>query len=413
MWTMNSNLAKLQPYPFERLTALFKGAEPPAAYKPIVMSIGEPRQASPDFVGQEISEHLAGLSSYPATQGSIELRIAIAKWLTRRFSLKANSLDPDRHILPVNGTREALFAIAQCLVDAGNDAFVLMPNPFYQIYEGAALLAGSKPYYINITDKSNLIPDFDSVPEKIWRQCQLLYVCSPGNPTGAVINIETFQKLIELADQYDFVIASDECYSEIYFDDNKPPAGLLQAAAEMGRNDYKRCLVFNSLSKRSSLPGLRSGLVAGDAGLIEQFRLYRTYHGSAMSPPTQAVSAHAWQDEVHVKQMRELYKQKFAAFADILAPAVKIPMPAGAFFVWLATPIDDKEFACKLYQKYNLTVLPGSFLSRVAQGVDPGKNYVRIALVGTLAECNDAAQRLKQYWSAGTFGRFTGSPSSA
>lgn len=392
---LNPYLANLQPYPFQRLTALLREAKPPAERAPIAMSIGEPRHTAPKFIADEIATHIDGLSKYPATPGGIELRTAIASWLERRFSLKESSLDPNQNVLPVNGTREALFAIAQCLVNAKTDALVLMPNPFYQIYEGAAILAGAEPWFVNIDD--TLAPDFDSVPEQVWHKCQLLYLCSPGNPTGAVLSVPIFQKLIALADKYDFVIASDECYSEIYLDDSKPPVGLLQAASLLGRDTYDRCLVFNSLSKRSSVPGLRSGLVAGDKKLIEKFSLYRTYHGSAMSPPVQAASVKAWQDEEHVRQSRELYCQKFQLLESMLSSVIKLPLPQGGFFLWLTTTIDDKDFAYQLYNQYNLTVLPGSFLSRVAHGVDPGKGYVRIAVVGSLEETKEAGSRLKDF----------------
>ncbi|PWT97907.1 MAG: succinyldiaminopimelate transaminase [Candidatus Melainabacteria bacterium] len=396
---MNPNLAKLQLYPFERLAELNRGATPPADKAAIVMSIGEPRHPAPQFIKDALVDHLDGLSRYPATQGSPELRAAIGQWLVQRFSLKQNNLDPERNILPVNGTREALFAIAQCVVDEIVNPLVLLPNPFYQIYEGAALLAGAQPWYINIDSLSRL-PDFDRVPDDIWKKCQLLYLCSPGNPTGAVIDPATFSKLITLAQQHDFIIASDECYSEIYLDDKYRPASLLSIAEKLGLATYDRCLVFNSLSKRSSVPGLRSGFVAGDARLIDKFRLYRTYHGSAMSPPVQSASLRAWQDENHVKASRELYREKFRLVADILAPAARPTLPEGGFFLWLPTNGDDTRFARDLYQQYNLTVLPGTFLSRVAQGIDPGRGYVRIALVGSLAECEEAACRLRDFISA-------------
>jgi N-succinyldiaminopimelate aminotransferase len=396
---MNPNLAKLLPYPFERLAELNRGISPPEDKDAIVMSIGEPRHPAPKIVVDALINHLEGLSRYPATQGTLELRTAIAQWLTRRFSLKTGSLDPERNILPVNGTREALFAIAQCTVDPGPNSLVLLPNPFYQIYEGAALLAGAQPWYININAKTGL-PDFDLVPNDIWKQCQLLYLCSPGNPTGAVMDSTAFAKVIELADRYDFIIASDECYSEIYLADEQPPSGLLTAAAQLGRNTYDRCLVFNSLSKRSSVPGLRSGLVAGDAKVIEKFRLYRTYHGSAMSLPAQAASIAAWQDETHVITSRDLYRKKFQIVANTLTSRIPVQLPAGGFFLWLPTRGDDKQFARELYRQYNLTVLPGSFLSRSAHGSDPGSGYVRIALVGSLEECTEAACRLRDFISA-------------
>ena len=333
---MNHNLNYLEPYPFEKLAKLKQGITPPADQSPINMSIGEPKHPSPEFITRVINENRAGFSSYPTTIGSIELRQAIVNWLSKRFQIKPGILDPERHVLPANGTREALYAACQCIVDPGPEELVVMPNPFYQIYEGAALLAGAKPYYVNI-DQSTLLPDFASVPEKIWQRCQLLFICSPGNPTGAVMNIDQMTELIALADRYDFIIASDECYSEIYSDEENPPPGLLQAANSINRQDFSRCLVFHSLSKRSSLPGMRSGFTAGDAKLIEKFRLYRTYHGCAMPLPVQAASIIAWQDEQHVKQNRDLYRQKFALAKDILSPVTEISMPEGAFYLWFKT----------------------------------------------------------------------------
>jgi N-succinyldiaminopimelate aminotransferase len=394
---LNPYLPQLKPYPFERLAALNQGVVPPDNKEPIVMSIGEPRYPTPQFIRDELVGQLGGLSHYPATQSMPELRTAIAQWLTQRFSLKPGSLKTEHNVLPVNGSREALFAFAQCIVDAKNEKdLVLMPNPFYQIYEGAALLAGVQPYFINI-NQATLLPDFEAVPEAIWQRCQLLYACSPGNPTGAVFDLNIWRKLIELADKYDFVIASDECYSEIYLDEDKPPIGLLQACAQLNRHDYSRCIVFNSLSKRSSVPGLRSGLVAGDAKIIEKFLLYRTYHGSAMSPPTQAASLKAWSDEKHVIEARQAYRQNFDTFSQVLSPLIDLRLPDGAFYVWLPTPIDDQEFARELYRQQNLLVLPGSFISRFAHGQDPGKAHVRIALVGSTAETKEAASRIKNF----------------
>ncbi len=399
---LNPYFANLKAYPFERLAALNKDISPPDKKDPIVMSIGEPRYPTPQFIRDELTNQLSGLSHYPATQGIPELRNAIAQWLIRRFSLKPDSLTPENHVLPVNGSREALFAIAQCIVDPQDKKdVVLMPNPFYQIYEGAAFLAGVQPYFVNIeTDAdrtSALLPDFELVPDSVWQRCQLLYACSPGNPTGAVFGLETWSKLIQLADKHDFVIASDECYSEIYFNEDSPPMGLLQACAQLERHDYNRCIVFNSLSKRSSVPGLRSGLAAGDAKIIEKFLLYRTYHGSAMSPPIQAASLKAWQDETHVIEARRAYQQNFETFSQILAPAIDVHIPDGSFYVWLPTPVDDQEFARELYRQQNLLVLPGSFISRLAHGKDPGKGHVRIALVGSLSETREAAERLKEF----------------
>ena len=394
---MNPNLAQLQPYPFERLARLFDGVTAPAELRPLSLSIGEPQHVTPGFITEEVITHLHGLSHYPVTRGIPELRAAIADWLVQRFSLPAGSLDPERQVLPVNGTREALFAFAQCIVNPGSDARVLMPNPFYQIYEGAALLAGARPWFLNTTRESGLLPDFDAVPDAIWERCQLLYICTPGNPTGAVIPVTALQQLIELADRHDFVIASDECYSEIYRDGDTPPAGLLQAAAELGRDDYRRCVVFHSLSKRSNAPGLRSGFVAGDADIMKNFLRYRTYHGCAMPPATQAASIRAWQDEAHVAANRTLYTEKFDAVLDILAPQLDVQSPDAGFYLWAHTPLDDTDFARELLAQQNVIVLPGSYLSRPVNGHNPGRDYVRMALVAPLEDCLEAAERIKSY----------------
>ena len=394
---MNPNLSHLQPYPFERLAKLFDGAIPPAQLQPIALSIGEPRHATPGFISEEVITHLHGLSRYPATRGIPELRSAIADWLQQRFKLNAGTLDPETNILPVNGTREALFAFAQCVVDPTDHPVVLMPNPFYQIYEGAALLSGAEPWFMNCTRENGYRPDFDAVPEAVWKRCQLVYICTPGNPTGAVMDSAQLQQLIELADRHDFVIASDECYSEIYPVTAIPPAGLLQAAAESGRHDYRRCMVFHSLSKRSNAPGLRSGFVAGDAELIKQFLRYRTYHGCAMPPATQAASISAWRDEEHVRENRTLYTQKFAAVLEILSPILDVSLPDAGFYLWPQTPGDDTEFALGLLQQQNVIVLPGSYLSRTAAGLNPGSNHVRMALVAPLEDCIEAAERIKTY----------------
>jgi N-succinyldiaminopimelate aminotransferase len=391
---MNPNLAKLQPYPFEKLARLTFGISPPEDKRPIVMSIGEPKHPSPAFILDALKSNLTGLANYPLTAGMPELREAIANWLGRRFKLQANTIDIDKNVLPVNGTREALFAFALCAVDPGPDTLVLMPNPFYQIYEGAAILAGATPWFLNATQGT---PDFETVPEDVWSRCQLLYLCSPGNPTGAVIDQSITQKLIALADRHDFVIAADECYSEIYFDEKMPPIGLLQAANAMGRHDYARCVVFHSLSKRSSVPGLRSGFVAGDASIIEKFRLFRTYHGSAMSPPTQFASMKAWQDEEHVIVNRALYREKFTQVVALLRSVMDVQMPEGGFYLWLSTPNDDQEFARDLFTQQNVTVLPGSYLSRQAHGGNPGHGRVRLALVPPLEECMEAARRICQF----------------
>ena len=394
---MNLDLGLLQAYPFEKLAQLKAGITPPGDSLPIVMSIGEPKHAVPSFIAEEVCTQLHGLGHYPATRGIPALRQAIAEWLVRRFQLKPDSLHIERHILPVNGTREALFAFAQCVVDRSRNPLVLMPNPFYQIYEGGALLAGAQPWFINTTQESDFLPDFSSVPAEVWQRCSLIYVCSPGNPTGAVLSLVALQQLIRLADEHDFIIASDECYSEIYLDESRPPPGLLEAAARMGRDDYRRCMVFHSLSKRSSVPGMRSGFVAGDAYLIEQFHLYRTYHGSAMPPPIQAASIKAWRDEQHARENRRLYQLKFDAVIAVLGEVTGVYRPAGAFYLWLQTPGDDQHFARDLYARHNITVLPGSYLSREAHGVNPGYGRVRIALIAPLDECLEAATHIRNF----------------
>ena len=393
---MNPDLNRLQPYPFEKLRKLNHGVVPPADKSPIALSIGEPKHASPGFVVEELISHLHGLENYPLTKGSAALRQAIARWLDSRFGL-AGRLDPEQHVLPVNGTREALFAFAQAVVDRARDALVLMPNPFYQIYEGAALLAGAEPWFMNTLADNRFLPDLDNVPAEVWQRCQLLYLCSPGNPTGAVADADTLRKLIKLADEHDFIIASDECYSEIYFDEVQPPLGLLQVAAQLGRHDYRRCVVFHSLSKRSNLPGLRSGFVAGDAAVLARFLLYRTYHGCSMPPPTQAASIKAWGDEQHVQNNRDLYRAKFDAVLEILSPVLNVQRPDAGFYLWPETPMDDQLFARELYAQQNVQVVPGSYLSREAHGSNPGQNRVRMALVAPLEECIDAAQRIRTF----------------
>ena len=395
--TMNPDLARLKPYPFERLAALKQGVEPPAALTHINLSIGEPKHAPPHFVAEELISHLHGLALYPLTRGRPELREAIAGWLVRRFGLPAGSIDPASQVLPVNGTREALFAFAQAVVDRSRDPLVLAPNPFYQIYEGAALLAGAEPWYLDTTPENGFVPDFDAVPEEVWQRCQLLYLCSPGNPTGRVLDQATLQKVIGLADEHDFIIAADECYSEIYPDEGAPPTGLLAAAAAMGRTDYHRCVVFHSLSKRSNLPGLRSGFVAGDAEVIAGFFRYRTYHGCAMPPATQAASIRAWNDEAHVAENRKLYREKFAAVLEILQPALDVAPPDAGFYLWPRVPLDDAEFARRLFAERHVTVLPGSFLSRDTEGGNPGRGHVRMALVAPLEECIEAAGRIRAF----------------
>ncbi len=391
---MNPRMDHLRPYPFERLSRLTQGVLPNSALRPISLSIGEPQHPPPPAVLAALGRHLDGLARYPATGGTAALRETICEWLSRRFALQPSLLDPGRHVLPVNGTREALFAFAQCVVDPSRDPVVLMPNPFYQIYEGAAVLAGAAPYYLNCLPDNALLPDPGSVPESVWKRCQLLYLCSPGNPTGAVADRDLWCRLIELADRYDFVIASDECYSEIYPDEAVPPVGLLQVCAEIGRTDFRRCMVFHSLSKRSNLPGLRSGFVAGDRSLIATFLRYRTYHGGAMPPPTQHASIQAWSDETHVRHNRQLYRAKFKHLCRILEPTLSIRPPDAGFYLWPSTPIDDAEFTLRLLRDYNVRVVPGSYLSRQARGVNPGHRRLRISLVATLEECIEAAERI-------------------
>ncbi|SEK66313.1 succinyldiaminopimelate aminotransferase apoenzyme [Atopomonas hussainii] len=395
---MNPALNLLHPYPFEKLRALFADVTPAADKKPIALSIGEPKHASPDFVAQTLADNLAQLAVYPTTAGLPALRESIARWAERRFALGDNGLDAETQVLPVNGTREALFAFTQALINREQaDALVLSPNPFYQIYEGAALLAGAQPHYLPCTAEHGFNPDVNAVPAEIWQRCQLLFICSPGNPTGAVVPSETLKQLIALADQYDFVIASDECYSELYFDEAAPPVGLLQACAELGHTDYARCVVFHSLSKRSNLPGLRSGFVAGDAAILKQFLRYRTYHGCAMPVASQLASIAAWGDEAHVKENRDLYRAKFDAVLEILAPVLDIQRPDAGFYLWPRTPISDSEFARRLYEAEHVTVVPGSYLSREVNGNNPGANRVRMALVAPLAECIEAAQRIRRF----------------
>ena len=398
---MNPDLKKLQPYPFEKLKELkascqFKNGQP-LIEGHIALSIGEPKHEAPKFVLDCIANNLDKINSYPLTRGDIELRKAITNWLTWRFKLSTNALDPEKHVLPVTGTREALFSFAQCFIDRKDAPLVLMPNPFYQIYEGAAYLSGAEPYFYNTTKESRYLPDFDAIEETTWQRCQLIYICTPGNPTGSVISKQQLTKLIKLSQQYDFIIASDECYSEIYFDENNPPTGLLEAAESCGNTNYTNCIVFHSLSKRSNLPGMRSGFVAGDAQLIETYLLYRTYHGCAMPPVHQIASISAWNDEEHVKQNRELYVKKFDAVIEILSPVTDLSMPDAGFYLWLNTPIDDKIFTKELYENQNVTVLPGSYLSRENDAINPGEHHVRMALVAPYDECVTAAKRIKEY----------------
>jgi N-succinyldiaminopimelate aminotransferase len=389
---MNPLLGKLHPYPFERLKALAREITPNAAYPAISLGIGEPRHATPAFIEQALVEALPGLSSYPATAGEPALREAFAGWLRRRYGVR---VDPQTQTLPVNGSREALFALAQTVIDPTRPgATVVCPNPFYQIYEGAALLAGAQTAFANSDPKRNFAADWSQIDAATWARTQLLYVCSPGNPTGAVMPLDEWRMLFELSDRHGFVVASDECYSEIYFRD-EPPLGSLQAATALGRDDFRNLVAFTSLSKRSNVPGMRSGFVAGDAALLKKFLLYRTYHGSAMSLAVQHASIAAWNDEQHVRDNRRMYVEKFDAILPLLKGSTE--RPDGGFYLWMKTPIDDAEFVRLLQHEYNVLALPGSYLGREVHGVNPGRNRVRMALVAPLAECVEGVERTMQF----------------
>ena len=400
---MNPNLNSLQAYPFERLRQLFATVTPNPAYAPISLGIGEPRHATPKLIKgaycDAIMDPQGGLSIYPVTAGMLSLRQSIGRWMQRRYGLE---LDAHTQILPVNGSREALFAFAQTVINPttqhadGQATMVVCPNPFYQIYEGAAFLSGAQPYYVPSDPDRNFAQDWGSVPEAVWARTQLLFVCSPGNPTGAVMPLQEWKKLFDLSDRYGFVIASDECYSEIYFRE-EPPLGGLEAAAKLGRADCKNLVAFTSLSKRSNVPGMRSGFCAGDAGLIKHFLLYRTYHGSAMSTVVQAASIAAWDDEAHVHDNRAQYRAKFAQVTPLLASVLDVALPDAGFYLWAKVDGPDTDFARDLLALYNVTVLPGSFLAREAQGFNPGANRIRMALVAETAECVEAAQRIVQF----------------
>lgn len=394
---MNPHLNLLQPYPFQRLRDLFQGITPNSQLSPINLSIGEPKHVTPAIITEALKNNLAGLASYPTTVGVLALREAINAWLQRRYQIP--SLNIDKAILPVNGSREALFAFAQAVIDTSQSIqpVVISPNPFYQIYEGAAFLAGAQPYFVNTTAENDYAMDLTQVPADILQRAQLVYVCSPGNPSGKVMDLNAWKTLFALSDQYGFVIASDECYSEIYFDEANPPTSALQAAYLLGR-DYKRLVMFSSLSKRSNVPGMRSGFVAGDEAIIEKFALYRTYHGCAMNPAVQAASIAAWNDETHVIENRSLYAEKF----NLVTPQLqqvweKTQMPDAAFYLWINTGQDDTEIARKLYQDLHITVLPGSFLAREAHGINPGKGFIRMALVASTEETVAAARRISSY----------------
>ena len=390
---LNPQLALLQPYPFERLRQLFAGVTPSAAMTPISLSIGEPKHPTPQFIRDALAAGSAGLSNYPTTAGVPALREAIAAWLSRRHRLPA--LDPTSQVLPVLGSREALFAFAQTVVDASRvGATVIVPNPFYQIYEGATLLAGATPHYVSSLAANGFAPQWRDVGDAVWARTQLVYVCSPDNPTGRVLTQDEWRRLFELSDRHGFVIAADECYSEIYFDEAAPPLGALAAAHALGRDDFPRLVSFGSLSKRSNAPGLRSGYVAGDAGLVKGFLLYRTYHGSAMSPAVARASIAAWGDEAHVRDNRAQYAAKFRTLQPRLDAVLPAPMPDAAFYLWAKTPIDDTVFTARLLEEQAVTVLPGSFFARDAHGANPGRGYVRIALVADLAQCTEAIERI-------------------
>ncbi len=392
---MNPDLARLQPYPFERLRLLLAGNQPPAELANINLSIGEPKHATPTLIFEALTAALPTLASYPLTLGTDALRESIAGWLARRYALPG--IDPSTQVIPVAGSREALFAFAQTVVDRTRPARVVMPNPFYQIYEGAALLAGGEPLFLPCTPENGFRMEFGRIEPATWEQVQLVYVCSPGNPHGRVMTLDEWRELFALADRHGFVVASDECYSEIYFDEAAPPLGGLQAAVALGRSGYERLVAFGSLSKRSNAPGLRSGFVAGDAEVLKKFLLYRTYHGTALSPAVQAASVAAWRDEAHVIDNRRRYAAKFRLATPVVQQVLRTEMPDAAFYLWARTPIDDAEFARRLHARFNVTVLPGSFLSRTRDGFNPGAGFVRIALVAEQAEVMEAARRIVEF----------------
>jgi len=393
---VNPDLARLQPYPFEKLRHLFAGVSPAPTFREIKLSIGEPQHPTPPFIQRALADNLAGLANYPTTQGSDALRQAIAAWIGRRYGVPLPGFMTQ--VVPVNGSREALFAFAQAVIDrAGGTAKVVCPNPFYQIYEGAALLAGAQPVFLNTVPHDDFEMDWSALPESTWRDVQLVYVCSPGNPTGKVMDLAAWKSLFELSDRHGFVIASDECYSEIYFDETQPPLGGLAAAAQLGRHEYRNLVAFSSLSKRSNVPGLRSGFVAGDAAILKKFLLYRTYHGSAMNPAVQAASIAAWGDEAHVRDNRRMYAEKFHEVTPLVAHHLDCRIPDAGFYLWARTPIADTDFARELLRQKNVVVLPGSYLAREAAGINPGANFIRIALVASHEECLDAARRINDF----------------
>jgi len=396
---VNPLLNQLQPYPFEKLRTLLSNTKPNPKYRHISLGMGEPKHSTPRFIQQAMSDNLGGLASYPITKGESSLRTAIAEWLKKRYAL--SSINPENQVLPVNGSREALFALAQAAVDpTQSDALVMCPNPFYQIYEGAAYLAGAQPYCVNSDARRNFSPDYSKVPEEIWQRVKLLYVCSPGNPTGSVLSLEDWRQLFSLSDRNNFIIASDECYSEIYFK-KEAPIGALQAAQILGRRDYARLITFSSLSKRSNVPGMRSGFVAGDATILKKFLLYRTYQGGAMSPSIQKASIAAWSDEDHVVENRAKYIRKFQQITPLLQSVLDVSLPDAGFYLWARVDklasISDTEFTQRLYSDYNVTVLPGSYLARYAHGENPGQQRIRMALVAEVEECLEAAQRIVNF----------------
>jgi N-succinyldiaminopimelate aminotransferase len=392
---MNPDLQHLQPYPFQKLAKLFGEVTPNSSLKPISLHIGEPKHATPQFIKDALLAGLDGLANYPTTIGSDALRASIANWLAQRYGIPTP--DAKTQVLPVNGSREALFAFAQAVIDRAKSApAVICPNPFYQIYEGAAILAGASPYFLNTLPEDDFALNFPQLPETVWQRTQLIYVCTPGNPNGRVMPLSEWKSLFDMSDRYGFVIASDECYSEIYFGEDKP-LGALQAAQQLGRGDYRNLVVFSSLSKRSNVPGMRSGFVAGDARILEKFALYRTYHGCAMNPAIQTATVAAWKDEEHVAENRRLYGEKFAKVITILETTLPVSKPDASFYLWVRTPIADTVFAQRLYRDYNVSVLPGSFLAREAHGVNPGANFIRLALVANLEETLEAARRIAEF----------------
>ena len=391
---MNPYLEKLHRYPFERLALLKEGLQPPD--KPhIAMSIGEPRHRPPPFIAEALINNLDTMGSYPVALGMSQIRVAAAGWLERRFELGENAVDPESMVLPLNGTREGLFSFVQSIIDGRSESLVPMPNPFYQIYEGAALLAGAQPFYLNTLEENGFLPDLEAVSADTWRRTAILFLCSPGNPTGAVMDLAYLKRALELAEKHDFVIAGDECYADLYFDEDHPPAGLLQACQAMGHDRFQRCVVFHSLSKRSSVPGMRSGFIAGDPELIKPFLLYRTYHGCAVPLFTQLASVPAWQDDRHAAENRHQYQAKLAAVWPILEPVMDLPRPQAAFYLWPRTEQDEENFTREAYRQQNLTLLPGSYLARDTVAGNPGVNRVRISLVAPLADCVEAAKRLR------------------